>query len=85
MRFIPLADRGARALVLAVASNCKYFAAVERVPGLDYDQVGGGGWGRWEECGAGSWESRVSAVEAYRGEGLETGCLGTRCSSGALL
>eukprot|EP00198_Chlamydomonas_reinhardtii_P006316 XP_001695652.1 flagellar/basal body protein [Chlamydomonas reinhardtii] len=39
MRFIPLADRGARALVLAVASNCKYFAAVERVPGLDYDQV----------------------------------------------
>ncbi len=40
MRFIPLADHGARALVLAVASNCKYFAAVERVPGVDHDQVG---------------------------------------------
>ncbi|KAG2439922.1 hypothetical protein HXX76_004041 [Chlamydomonas incerta] len=39
MRFIPLAERGARALVLAVASNCKYFAAVERVPGMEHDQV----------------------------------------------
>ncbi|GLC77526.1 WD repeat-containing protein 49 [Pleodorina starrii] len=39
MRFIPLADRGARALVLAVAHNFKYFAVAERVPGLEYDQI----------------------------------------------
>ncbi|EFJ40424.1 hypothetical protein VOLCADRAFT_99792 [Volvox carteri f. nagariensis] len=39
MRFLPLADRGVRALVLAVASNFKYFAVAEKVPGLEYDQI----------------------------------------------
>ncbi|GFR41958.1 hypothetical protein Agub_g2755, partial [Astrephomene gubernaculifera] len=39
MRFVPLADRGARAVVLAVAANYKYFAVVERLPGLDHEQV----------------------------------------------
>ncbi len=39
MRFIPLAEHGARARMLAVASNLKYFAAVERVPGVEHDVV----------------------------------------------
>ncbi|KXZ44685.1 hypothetical protein GPECTOR_63g14 [Gonium pectorale] len=71
MRFVPLADRGVRATVLAVAANLKYFAAAERVPGVEHDQVSVYSFSGEKRVKVLPTDPGVSGSESGRVEGLQ--------------